>query len=409
MHMSNKENYLEIDLLKCIPPNSYITINKEFKSKIFQTAFHKFGTRKNVSKMLDVSINTFDRWLYHKKKGRMPYDHLMKLLQLAGISVEELRNNLINIGVRSNVIFVKNWKLFLNEEFFEWLGMVRGDGHMSDRSVTFWNTYSKLCLFFVDVLRAYFGINKKQFYIQILIPLKMKIEDAEILTGELRKLGFLNIKLYKSDNTRKAKKIVVSFSTHNKILLYLLNQINREIKTYLYNSPREAKAAYIRGFCSAEGCISESKSGVRIITITQNNIEELEFIKSILTDLGIKNLDGPRSTGTAFRIGITTQRELEKFQKLIGFGKHDIKNNHLKEVLKHYKFNVYRIPHSERYTDILKTIKENNEVTAKFLAEKLSLDYSHTHSILSEMKEKGLVLVKQESYPYTYILGDKSA
>lgn len=392
--------------MKYIPSTSYVTIDPDFRTKLFNKAVKKAGSRAKLAKILNTNKWTFDCWKYGKK--RPPLGIVVECANFVEIPSSKLLVHITDIRslFNSGRISVNNWKLLLNEEFAEWLGMLQGDGSLTSDEVKISNTYIDIPIYFADLLTKTFGIEKSRIKIVISFFTDDSITEANKIKNIFRKRKFTNIELYKAYQ-HKGNKIVITTRVYSKILQRFLIGLMKDLVTILKMSPNSVKAAYVRGFAAAEGCISEGKSGVRIITITQNDAKELEFVKSLLNNIGITNIGGPRSTGTAFRIGITTQIELEKFQKLVGFGKHKLKNEALTKIIKHYKFRVYRTPTYLRYEEINRIIKNQKYITVKSLAKILSLDCEHVRFLLNNMLRLGLVNVDKTHFPHIYSLGGK--
>jgi len=344
--------YLEIDFLKYAHPRTYVLIKPKFRKELFESAMKTVGTKRKLAELIGSNKGTVNNWKNNKNynKRKLPLFPLIKCCKILNLNSDELCRNIKSATLRypAGDIRIKKWKVKFNEEFAEWFGMLDGDGSVSDREVSFSNTYFNLTLYFAKFVQNKFKINRNRITMEVRYYTDDSITKAKELANQLKQKGYCRVKIYRAYN-HKGKKINLNFRVSFKVLSQFLLNIKNDLAIILKKSPNPIKAAYLRGYSAAEGCASESKSNVRIITIAQNDAKELNFIRSLLEDVGIENIDGPRYSGTAFRLGITTQKELENFQRVVGFGHQEEKNEKLKNMISHYKFTKYRKPDSRRY------------------------------------------------------------
>jgi len=344
--------YLEIDFLEYAHSGTYVLINSIFRRKLFKNAIKVVGTKRKLAELIGSKKGTVNNWMNNKNynKRKIPLSSLVKCCQILNLDINELRKNIITATLRypAGDIKIRKWKIKFNEEFAEWLGMLDGDGSVSDRDVSFSNTYFGLTFHFAKFLQNNFGIDKNRMKIVITYYKPDSIEETNKIADQLKCMGLKRVKVYMV-HKHKGKKINLKVQVCFKVLSQFLLNIRNDMKDILKASPPNIKSAYLRVYSASEGCASESKANVRVITITQKDDKELSYIRSLLEDVGIGNVDGPRFTGTGFQLGITTQKELN-FQKTVGFGCHEDKNEKLKNMISHYKLNKYRKPDVRRYS-----------------------------------------------------------
>jgi intein/homing endonuclease len=332
--------YVNIDFLKYMHPRTYVLINPKFRKELFENAMKVTGTKEKLAKLIGSNKGTVNNWKNNKNYNRrkLPLLPLIKCCQILNLSTTELSRNIKYATLRypAGDIKIKNWKIGFDEEFAEWFGMLNGDGSISDRDLSFSNTYFNLTLHFTRFLQKKFNINKDRITMTITYYTDNSLKEAKKISNQLKQKGYSKVKIYMAYH-HKGKKINLKAQVCFKVLSQFLLNIKNDLINILNKSPINVKAAYLRGYSAAEGCASHVKSGSRYVTITQNNKKELDFIKSLLKDIGIERIDGPRWTGTAFRIATSNGADIERFQQKIGFGAHIIKNEKLKQMLNSYK------------------------------------------------------------------------
>lgn len=342
--MTEKQEYVKINFFDYFR-DCFVSVSPDFRKQILETARCKIGSWRLLSKELGAaSRHVVANWKNHEayNKRRMRFKNLVKCCCLSEIPEKELVKNIDVATMRypAGDISISSWQLALDESFADWMGMLEGDGSVTDREVKFTNTYFDLVFHFSKFLEKAFHIERKRIMMVINYYTDDSYEKAKQIEADISKKGY-KTRIYRTYN-HKGNKIILTARVNFRVLSQFLISLKKDLHNLLKASPNSVKAAYVAGFSSAEGCASESKSGVRIITISQNSVPKLEFIKSLLKDNGVNNIHGPRFSGTAYALGITTQRNLEKFSQAIGFGKHEEKNRKLKEMISHYKFSVYR-------------------------------------------------------------------
>lgn len=263
-----------------------------------------------------------------------------------------------------------------------------------------------MTLFFAEILNKHFNISKEHITIIINVPFGNTIQDAERIIKLLKEHGYTKFYPYKiMKNTRSKKFIIVARST-SKVLAQILRIIVKNLQDIIKKSPDSVKAAYVRGFASAEGGIHRC-GAIRMITISQKDREELEFVKSILDDLRIA-ISGIRPATRAFQIFISNQVGIRQFHKLIGFGAYSIKSRKLAQIVKDYEKLKYKL-RPLRYEEVLEAIKNDEGIEAKQLCKILGMGYRHTNLLLREMLKRRLIRVDDTIIPYKYYSSDDNA
>jgi intein-encoded DNA endonuclease-like protein len=154
----------------------------------------------------------------------------------------------------------------------------------------------------------------------------------------------------------------------------------RDLKEILKKSDSKVKAAYIRGFSAAEGCVSRRK-----IWLVNKDKEELEFIKKLLLDLKITSIGPKFKKGGVFHLYISGKDNLLKFSKFVTFGKHQIRNERLYKTLSSFSL----LNRNERIEKILKVL--DSPKTTKDISKLIGIKYSWTSLTLKDMVMKGIL------------------
>ena len=377
--MSNK-NYLEIPLINYIPLNSYVSLTSRFRKKLFRILVKKF-TIANLAKLVGAHRSSIYDW----KKGRVrvPLSKIMRCIELAGITKDRLFNSITSLTALYNAgaIRIKGWKLLLNEELVEWLGLLKGDGYVSRKYVGCTNSSLPVSLFFMRILEKVFGIPKANIEITIEIPPNQRNKDITPLVKLLNTKGYKRIIKRKRN---KGKKVLLSSRVNSKVLAQLLRNILKDLHQFINSSPLDVKIAYVRGFGAAEGSPYEVGS-VRAISFSNKDLDELLFIKNILHEIGIIRIDNPEQDNKGiYKLKITTQPQLRLFHEIVGFGRNKRRNKKLASILKGYKKILKRVEYRskyERYSQILNIIKRNKVATAKEIALEINISYTWTSTV----------------------------
>jgi predicted transcriptional regulator len=393
----------KIDLIELIPRGTHIVINNEFRAKLFTKIFKKYTKPELVNK-----FGYFKRTYYSWSNGEIAptLKVILDLVNDVGINSTELFSSIESVTsfYKSGSIRLKNFKIPFDSAFAEWFGLVKGDGCINKKYVDCANTKLQLALQFTSFLEKIFGIEKSQFEITLKLPIDKTEDDFKDVISSIKQNGFNRIVITEEPKfkERKRRKLLFVARFNSKLLATIMSKIQNNLYSLLLNSPNDVKAAFIRGYCAAEGSVGE-----RRVTIAQNDAEELKFIKELLVSLGFKHVSNPERVGRGYRISIYTKWELERFYSEIGFGMHKERNKKLKELIDSYVYNYeWHMTQKERYQEILNIIKKYSRITAPFIRTKTNIVYKYVSQLLKEMVNLGMISVNKNSKPYIYFVRD---
>lgn len=384
--MYNKD-FIELDLMKYIPLDSYVTLMPESRVKIFTKAVDKLGSQAKLAKTLNAGTMTVSEWV--RGARRIHLSKLIELIKICGLDIE-LNESILDITkyYSAGAISVKGFKILLNEEFAEFLGILIGDGSVNKKNVTCTNTFFDIPLFFSYFLERNFNLKKERVTIPIYFPNNLP-ESAIILRKKFELLGYKNFYIYRESENKKP---LIKVSINSSILARILTNILKERKNLLSKSNNKVKAAYIRGIAASDGTVTSHSVG-----IISDDIEELYFIKDLLKSLGIKSAN-PRRATRSFQLHIYGEDNLEKFNEDVGFGLHEIRNQKLLTLLRNYK---HKSP-TRRFQEISELINMYQKMTAKEVSIKLGLKYKQTLFLLNKMLEKGIINIDDKSKTHVF-------
>ncbi len=400
--MYNKE--IKIDLMKYLSSSSRITLNPKFRFYLFNEAIKIAGNRTKLSKIIGVNKTSIWEWKVGRGSRKPTLDAVLKCTEIVGVG--ELKKYIIGATSRltGGTIYVKHWKLNLDANFAEWLGLLEGDGSVTEKYVSCGNTFFELVFYFISYLERQFNIKKRQFDITIWRPIGNSWKESRFLEKIIKQRGFERVKIRERSLGKKAKQILIEARVNSKILASILRNLSSNLADLLRKSPNSIKASYISGFASAEGSIVKDKNSRRL-TISQKYPNKLLFIKELLNTLGFKSITEPEPTTGAYRIAISNRRDLEKYINEIGFGHHEMRNQKMREILSSYSLKEYKL-RSERFKEILSLFEKSQKLTGSIIAKQLNTDYKQINHILNQMLREKLLLVDNSSKPYIYSPSD---
>jgi len=387
--------------MKYVPSDTYIILNKNFKSGLFQ----KIKSEKNkgvVCNHLNISRQTFEGWERGEWSSRLIY--ILEIGKILNIPKEDIINAIKGLKSKYNrgLISLSSIKFPLNPEFAEWLGLIDGDGCINKKYVEYGSICFDLSFFIIHGLQKWFGINKNQICMEIRVPVNSDIKEAEHLERKIKSYGFSRITVRKIPN---GINLLLISRASIKILATILNSLFEELNFLLKNSPNEIKAAYLKGFFAAEGSISIYRKS-RTLEVSQKYYNKVLFIKELLSDLGIK-VKGPRPTKYGFKIYLNRRMGIERFSRKIGFGHHKMKNKKLQEICKSYSLSEFR-NRSRRYDEILNFIELQGSVNKSIIAQNQSVSKKYAVQLLREMMNNNIITADKSACPYLYFLCDKN-
>jgi len=399
---------LVLDVFDYVPKKTRLFLKPKFKKMLLEKSMEKAGKkyirtktgRRALSKVLGIHENKIYDWINHGI--RIKYENIMKMSKYLWISKKKVLENTEYITAYQVVgkISIKNWWVILDDQFTEWLGLVQGDGSIAKHSVRFSNNDLDLLLFFANFVQKTFYYPKERMEVVIRKPDKISDRDVRNFLSVLKKNGFRNIKF---ENERKKlfirRKINVSIRVNSTILREFITSVFSEISSLLSGSPNKVKAGYIRGFAAAEGSIVHCR-GQRTVAFYQKDISDLKFIEKLLRSMGFTNLQYHKASVN--QLTVTTRREIEKYEKLVGFGYCKRKNKKLREVIEGYADILYLKSKKERHQDILEVLKASKSCKCIDISKQLGIDASYINAMLNEMLEREMITVDKSQKSYVY-------
>ncbi len=284
LDIKNNFNIKEFILRKLSKENFYVFLNEEFgrelKKKILSIGIKKLNEKINS----EINYQS----LYHGmwRKNRYKINHILKIIKLLNISLEDLYDNIKSICYRKGTWRGKsslNVKLPQNfEDFFYLNGIMLGDG------------------------------SHKKFIVG-------KHELENIFVNICKNLG---INITYRDYGYRTREIVT-----NETLARMLNCIfdyplkkkshNIKISEILWKADKKYVSKFIRGYFDTDGCVEKSR---RAISVSSASSEMLKGLSLLLLRFGcVPNLQ----KNNLFISG----QSAKKFQEEIGF---NVKNKALR-------------------------------------------------------------------------------
>lgn len=401
--ISTGEKNHSIDVFEYVLPRTRVFLEPRFRQMLFKRCIEKFGTNRIFSKLIGVSETTARGWRIGKKNP--PLWAILKIIEILKLDKELIHRNTLWITnyFPEGKISIKNWRLVLNSDLSEWLGLLVGDGSVTIDYVSIHNNNLDVIFFFKRILEKVFGIIPSQMETIIRyssgITKNMEIKQVKKL---LKSKGISRIKLDANSGGFKRSKPNVVLRVSSRAFSQLIRNLIKELTELLKPSNKEVKSGYVRGFSAAEGSVYNSR-GFRAVSINQKGTEKLQLIKSLLNDIGVVHVSNPKLLRKGFyHIVITTRRELENFRNLVGFGSHKSKNKKLDEILAMYRKDIpYLTPKKIRYQDILKVLKTKSR-TCLSISGKLKIKPRYVNKLLNEMLDKRMISVDRSSRTYVY-------
>lgn len=393
-----------LNIFDYISPKVRLLIKPEFKSKLINCAMKNAGKdfnlsrtgRRALSKKLNISETTISDWM---GKGTRPtFKEACYMGKLSNISSANILKNTeyITASQDNGRIHIKNWKLAVDEDFSEMLGLLDGDGSIGKYSVRFCNNNLDLIMFFIKASRRIFNVSENQ--IEITIRPAGNIDDVNKIIEYFQLNNLFRIRIAyepKRKFIRNASNIAVRINS--RILSELISNVLSELPDIIKDSHDNIKAKYVAGFAAAEGCVSLCR-GQRTLLLYQKDISKLHFIDKILHNMGFRNTKITKAYVS--RLIITGRRDIEKYCDMIGYGHHQIKNAKLKEIVSGYK--QYKIPYEETYQKIRETIEKCGITTCKDISNELHIDERYMNWLLNDMFNRGILNVDKSHHAHMY-------
>ncbi len=197
------EKYIEIDLRKHIPIDTYVSLKNNFRKKLFLQAKENMETRQNiVDKLKNVKYVSVYEWENNRAKPTL--ENILQIAEMAKISAEEVWENInyLTSNFEMGKIRPKSFRIKFDTKLSEWFGILLGDGCLSYKYIDCTNTCHQIALFFVKTAEEIFGLHKEQ--IVIYVRFKNRNEEVEKTIKNLNKIGYKRVVFEYSE---KAKNI----------------------------------------------------------------------------------------------------------------------------------------------------------------------------------------------------------
>jgi len=388
------EKYIEIDLRKHIPIDTYVSLKNNFRKKLFLQAKENMGTRQNiVDKLKNVKYVSVYEWENNRAKPTL--ENLLRIAEMAKIPAEEVWKNInyLTSSFEMGKIRPKSFKIKFDTELSEWFGILLGDGCLSYKYIDCTNTCHQIALFFVKTAEKIFGLHKEQTVIYV--RFKNRNEEVERTIENLNKIGYKRVVFEYSE---KAKNIHIKARANVKVIAKIIESLLNDLYKIVESSDKNVKRAFIRGFYSSEGSFSE-----RRISLSNTNMQKMKFIRKLLIELGFERLSKIHiykskkfNRKRDLTLYISSKHELEKFNNEIGFGKHTKRNQKLRDVIKSIDKEFKKYP--EWIKLVYNLIEREGEITSFSLSKEYNISVRNACSILQRMKDENLIsIINSES------------
>jgi predicted transcriptional regulator len=399
---------LVLNVFDYVPAKTRMSLKPEFRENLLNESMEKAGKkyirtktgRRALSNVLGLHENKIYDWINHGI--RIKYENIMKMANYLGISKKAVLKNTEYITAYqvAGRISIDNWWFTLDDQFTEWLGLVHGDGFVSKYVVGLSNNDMDLILFFADFAEKVFGFSKSRMGIILRKPDDISEKKIKTLVSFLKSKGFVRISFEKENKKRFVRREVnICVRISSRILVEFITSVFSKLPLLLSGSPNRVKAGYVRGFAAAEGTITRTR-GQRTLAIYQKDISDLKFIKNILHSMGFENIKFGK--GGCNRLEVCGRREIERYEKLVGFGCCRRKNRKLREVIEGYADILYLKSKKERHQDILEVIKASKFCKCIDISRKLGIDGRYINAMLNEMLKKEMITVDKSQKSYVY-------
>ncbi len=389
---------------------------KGIVKKLVEIATSKLGiTKKELAEMIGTYENSLTHnWIRNDARGNVKMKHLRKLVEIAGVSWEEVAKEVNEVSLRAG----KRIRIptFVNEKIAYLAGLIAGDGCIvgnSDRFVIrFTSNCDELRRRFREIVHDLFGIEAREVIRDGKVP---TVEfSSKIVAHVLKKLGV--------PPSPKSSKL--------------------DMTPILLSLPNEVLAGYIRGLFDCDGCVVVRRNGSSIVeldTTSENLARKLQLILlrfGIIAHLRKRNVRGKTNIINGREVVsrhdkyslIIYGENIERFARYIGFGNPEkaVKLQKLLKKMRKSNPNLDVIPIGEIVNDIRKSygisikgfnpkrrnvsrrkLKEIVEKLKEYGNEKVKLLESLANSDILWERVKGLEVVHSQ-FDFVYDLTVKN-
>jgi hypothetical protein len=366
-----------IDMLELLPEKIYVKLEENFRKELFDKCIVKAGTVTRLAKMTKVSRQWFNKWRWGWQ--RTPFDAFTFLLNYNGISIHAVWDNIEEFGLQGQNRGLKLPRFFnITEDFIWFIGVRHGDKAESKTQIGLCNSDTDILKKFCEVLFL-FGIPSEtlSFYVYVKDEEKRKILKTflkNLCKAEEKKIKFY----YRSD-----REMYVIVQLHNALFHKLVYKIEENLPSLL-SSSSNFKAAYIRGFADAEGCVDHH--GYIIITqkLSKLGKKNIQLVMNLLEKLCIKS--HTRTDGLKLRL-IINRQSLKSYEHLIGFCSKR-KMNDLKIIRE-----IYENKYDKRNIENEITELAQKPITRREIVLALKSNYDKTGLVIRKLAKEGKINV----------------
>jgi len=313
-----------------------IKISPEFRKFIRERVTQKFTSLSNCSRKLGRSRFYLQNWFREKFRCDMSLAILSDICKRLDIPEEKLFDNIEYFSLKGGHKIIKFPRFIeINKEFVEGYSLYIGDGATSYSShMVFTNSYHKLIIFFVEWFVKYFGA-KKEFLLAYIDTKRKSQKDFRFLMN----LGIPKNKI-KFRIDPNYNKTLFRIICPVKIYKKLFHNLLPPVKELALNNNFLAKG-YLQGIFAAEGhAYYNEKLFSRGVDIEMKNLSEIEFISKLLHSFNVltsKIRSVKHKSGLMWKINIYGHEELQKVADLNIFGRHEQRQQILKNGIKTYR------------------------------------------------------------------------
>jgi hypothetical protein len=367
-----------IDILDLLPKKCYVKIEETFRKILFDKCIIKAGTVTNLAKILKTRRQDLNklRWGWQ----RISFKNFIFLLEYANFLLDNMWDTIEEFGLQGQKIGLKLPRFFeINEDFVWFIGVRHGDRAENQVQVGICNSDMDILQKFCEILFAK-GFKPSELNFYVYVKDKKIRERLKRNIKKFCKDKETNIKFYfKTD-----KEMYIMIQLNNALFHKIAYKIEEKLDDVLNNS-QNFKAAYVRGFIDAEGCVDHH--GCIIVTQKLSKVGKKNtlLIKKLLEELSIES--HIRRDGYKKLRLIMNKESLESYVDLIGFCSKR-KMNELKIIQETYK-KKYDKRNIEN--EILKLAKK--PVTRREIILALKSKYDKTGSTIRKLEKEGKIKI----------------
>ncbi len=283
----------------------------------------------------------------------------------------------------------------LDKEFSEWFGIWIGDGDRSIKrgTVGLASQCEEVLKFNIKILTQTFGLDKNRIKCEITTNdkdlNKIKRKWANTLKIPENRIGHIQY-------NRLARRDCARVFVYSNLLLRDLLNFEDLLINKISKGSKNIKSSFVNGIFAAEGNMRLDDKCARI---GMKNDKVINFVKNLLSDLGIKTTVIYNTYTKALELCIFGYDNLVKFNQVGGFGKHTSKNNGLNMQLESYE---NKLPWGERFRRLNRILIKKGTITSVELKKMMNLSSANAGYILRKFHKEGGLLVDKSNKSYIY-------